>query len=202
MFFSTVCFGLCLTHVLVGASQALLDTYSCRKVSNQSFCNTVDYVAACSSEDPLRSCNDTYAASIFKSFQTALQVFSCNDYSRLYTCANCTEAYKRWLCGVLFRKCVDQNATVDSCRGFVRPDTEGQPACVMKTCQDMCYDVVRKCPVQLGFQCPPTDDVREYGPAGLPCNNLDRPWPSSSVSVRASAALVLLSSLLVGLVIL
>lgn len=42
----------------------------------------------------------------------------------------------------------------------------------MKTCQDVCYDVVRKCPVHLEFRCPPVEDVREYDIRS--CNNLER----------------------------
>eukprot|EP00960_Hanusia_phi_P055537 762997-Hanusia_phi.AAC.3 len=61
---------------------------------------------------------------------------------------------------------------------FTRTNYEAIPNCVMKTCQDVCYDVremrsllfaiifgtqvVRKCPVNLGFQCPPVNDIREY----------------------------------------
>lgn len=36
------------------------------------------------------------------------------------------------------------------------------PRCVLRTCFDVCYDVVRKCPVHIGFVCPPLADTREY----------------------------------------
>ena len=44
------------------------------------------------------SCNNEFAIKHFNNFQRALNVYSCNAYSKIWTCANCTDAYKRWLC--------------------------------------------------------------------------------------------------------
>lgn len=159
-----------------------------------SFCTMVNYTLACDSDLPDTSCNDTYAAGIFTNFGNALSVYSCEEYSRLYTCANCTESYKRWLCAVVFRRA---NPDV-ACSGdsAVRGDGEAQPACVLRTCQDVCYDVVRKCPIHLGFKCPPVSDVREYAAPGDTCNNLDRAIPSSASRAAASAAVTALAAVL------
>jgi len=44
------------------------------------------------------SCNNEFAIKHFNNFQRALNVYSCEQYSNIWTCANCTDAYKRWLC--------------------------------------------------------------------------------------------------------
>lgn len=44
------------------------------------------------------SCNNEFAVKHFNNFQRALNVYSCEQYSKIWTCANCTDAYKRWLC--------------------------------------------------------------------------------------------------------
>jgi hypothetical protein len=77
------------------------------------------------------------------------------------------QAYHRWLCASVFRKCNlgadNTTATLPTCESnFTRTNSKALPDCVMRTCQDVCYDVVRKCPVHLEFRCPPVIDLREY----------------------------------------
>ena len=43
-------------------------------------------------------CRTIASASSFRTLANA--VHSCDGYSRLYTCANCSVSYKRWLCAV------------------------------------------------------------------------------------------------------
>ena len=54
------------------------------------------------------------------------------------------------------------NTQVTCSENFTRTNDKVIPECVVKTCQDVCYDVVRKCPVHLEFRCPPVEDLREY----------------------------------------
>ena len=142
------------------------------------FCKDyVKYTAACDMDaDPQLgfnpSCNNTFAIQVFANFQRALSVYSCKEYSRIWTCDNCTAAYKRWLCSALYRKC-DRNSSGTCELNFTRTNDQAIPSCVVKTCQDVCYDVVRKCPVHLNFRCPPVNDLREYDVQS--CNNLERP---------------------------
>jgi len=69
------------------------------------FCDAyVDYAAACDLLKPTRSCNNKYAARMYTQFETALSVFSCKQYSRIWTCQDCKKAYKRWLCSQVYRK--------------------------------------------------------------------------------------------------
>ena len=83
------------------------------------FCQDyVDYAAACDAQDP-QSCNNRldlprslcygfvswfdqqscrFAIDMFTNFQRAMNMYSCETYSKIWTCSNCTDSYKRWLC--------------------------------------------------------------------------------------------------------
>ena len=61
-----------------------------------------------------------------------MRVVSCKDYSRIWTCDNCTVAYKRWMCSALYRKCNTQIACPSN---FTRTNDKAIPECVVKTCQ-------------------------------------------------------------------
>ena len=161
------------------------------------FCKDyVQYTAACDVDiDPQLgfnpSCNNTFAIQVFANFERALSVYSCREYSRIWTCDNCTAAYKRWLCAALYRKCANRNTTGICDFNFTRTNIQAIPTCIVKTCQDVCYDVVRKCPVHLEFTCPPVNDLREYDVDN--CNNLERPSTTSdSQSHRPSQTWLLL----------
>eukprot|EP00286_Rhodomonas_abbreviata_P001290 CAMPEP_0181290064 /NCGR_PEP_ID=MMETSP1101-20121128/1219_1 /TAXON_ID=46948 /ORGANISM="Rhodomonas abbreviata, Strain Caron Lab Isolate" /LENGTH=235 /DNA_ID=CAMNT_0023394333 /DNA_START=219 /DNA_END=926 /DNA_ORIENTATION=- len=180
--------------------QGLTNTGDPAKV--EFFCKDfVQYTAACDLDnDPQLgfnpSCNNTFAIQVFSNFQRALSVYSCGEYSRIWTCDHCTAAYKRWLCAALYRRCKNNDTTVTGgeCEtGFVRTNERALPDCVMATCSDVCYDVVRKCPVHLEFRCPPVDDQREYNETN--CNNLERESPTSARRAGTSAASPLLPSL-------
>ena len=126
------------------------------------------------------SCNNSFAIQIYSNFERALSVYSCKDYSRIWTCDNCTVAYKRWMCSALYRKC---NTVVSCPANFTRSNDKAIPECVMKTCQDVCYDVVRKCPVHLEFRCPPVTDLREYDVRS--CNNLEKESTNNACRLAA-----------------
>lgn len=151
------------------------------------FCKDhVQYTAACDTDnDPYLgfnpSCNNTFAIQVFSNFQRALSVYSCKEYSRIWTCDNCTEAYKRWLCSALYRRCKQNDTDVSGgqCEtNFTRTNSKALPDCIMRTCSDVCYEVVRKCPVHLAFRCPPLSDIREYNVTN--CNNMEREAPTAA----------------------
>ena len=121
------------------------------------------------------SCNNSFALQIYANFQRALSVYSCGDYSRIWTCDNCSVTHKRWMCSALYRRC---NTQVACYANFTRTNDKAISECVVKTCQDVCYDVVHKCPVHLEFRCPPVEDLREYDIRN--CNNLERESTSES----------------------
>ena len=129
------------------------------------------------------SCNNTFAIQVFSNFQRALSVYSCKEYSRIWTCDNCTEAYKRWLCSALYRRCKQNDTEISGGQcdlNFTRTNSKALPDCIMRTCSEVCYEVVRKCPVHLAFRCPPLTDIREYNVTN--CNNMERPEPTASGS--------------------
>ena len=69
------------------------------------FCDGyVDYPAACNLNDNQTSCNNAFAMAMFQNFQRVLGVYSCKQYSQLWTCSDCAAAYKRWLCSQVYRK--------------------------------------------------------------------------------------------------
>jgi hypothetical protein len=88
------------------------------------------------------------AASKFSSFLTALTRYDCDSsyiYKSSYSawnCDDCRKAYAAWICSQFMVKCVPI------------ANTNGSQCLEVKPCLDVCYNVVRKCPVSLGFQCP------------------------------------------------
>ncbi|EKX38337.1 hypothetical protein GUITHDRAFT_144277 [Guillardia theta CCMP2712] len=195
--------GLAVLLVLIGMAESYMTNYVCNTsyelVEKQNLSRTaepgkveffckdyVNYTAVCDTGiDPNLgfnpSCNNTFAIQVFANLQRALSVYSCREYSRIWTCDNCrsietinvkhvdtsagSAAYKRWLCASIYRKCAWEDPSLPGHQcptNFTRTNYQAIPDCVVKTCQDVCYDVVRKCPVNLGFQCPPVNDIREY----------------------------------------
>jgi hypothetical protein len=172
----------------------------------------VNYPVVCDQDDDPQlgfnpSCNNTFAIQVLSNFRRALSVYNCKEYSRIWGCDNCTAAYHRWLCASVFRKCNlgadNTTTTLPTCESnFTRTNSKALPNCVMRTCQDVCYDVVRKCPVHLEFRCPPVIDLREYVSStewtgDNACNNLERaPCCSAASSLIFSAPLIIASTLI------
>ena len=68
------------------------------------FCEDyVDYAAACDAQ-VFTSCNNSWTITMYQKFQNTLGVYSCGTYSSIWTCTNCSDAYKRWLCAISYRK--------------------------------------------------------------------------------------------------
>ena len=61
----------------------------------------------------------------------------CRDM-RLWTCDDCKEAYREWLCTSVFQRC-----------GGSEPSGP-----IVRPCADTCWAVVRKCPATQQFSCP------------------------------------------------
>ena len=81
------------------ALDPLLSKESRQYTDGSFFCEGyVDYAAACDLLQPKKSCNNKYAKEMYTAFETALSVFSCKQYSLIWTCRDCKKAYKRWLC--------------------------------------------------------------------------------------------------------
>lgn len=134
------------------------------------FCEDyVDYAAACDLLNPKKSCNNAYAARMYKHFETALSVFSCKQYSRIWTCRDCKKAYKRWLCSQIYHKYIIPDTdyvefgTVSGMSfrctcPFPNPELEAtakdMEASSNPVCVRICNGMPRKCEIRPGQQKP------------------------------------------------
>eukprot|EP01012_Entosiphon_sulcatum_P031212 TRINITY_DN3905_c0_g1_i1.p1 TRINITY_DN3905_c0_g1~~TRINITY_DN3905_c0_g1_i1.p1 ORF type:complete len:243 (-),score=9.17 TRINITY_DN3905_c0_g1_i1:3-731(-) len=164
-----------LTHNLTSA-QLINGTAQIRiRPSDLIFCAPyVNYTAILGTTDVLSI--DSKAADFFSAANRTLQRFDCRDFYPYNSCEPCRQAYARWICGIMFPM---------KCKG----KTE-----VRKLCKDICYNVVRKCPVELEFNCP-TDDKAYGDPAKAPphpCNALDLAPEISAASRQVVSVVVLL----------
>jgi len=205
-----------------------------------SFCSMIDYQYnvtyvqnGSTSYWDEQSGNDSFAQSVYEAFTRQLSVYNCLEYNRYWTCDNCSDAYKVWLCAVLFPKCSDQTVAQTNITEWKNAGNNGGPMCQRrctydeevtanstgvtptdcmmetvpwhrcvpqtKTCRGVCYDVVRKCPVHLGFKCPLESDTRDYtGPPWttaveqeIKCNYINMTMsvePPSGASVLVASA--------------
>lgn len=151
----------------------------CRRIAKNSlsFCSMVDYVAVVDEDDQDGTTFDAKARFYYENVNVVLQRFGCHARYSLYTCDDCREAYKYWICSIKFQKCGQQptpaatpeqeeaGGTDDSIEyhsaicssNSVTSTTEtcGNGALGRhRTCLSICEDVVRKCPYVLNFQCP------------------------------------------------
>jgi hypothetical protein len=121
----------------------------------------VDYAVACDLDRRETSCNNRYASRMMKNFNRALSVYNCKSYSRIWTCDNCTVAYKRWLCGTVYRKfmipdtayhedgIVREGSTACSCPIMTPEDAVAAPLCV-----NICNGLPQDCDVAAEPTCP------------------------------------------------
>jgi hypothetical protein len=177
---------------------------------------------------------------------------STAQYSLTSNCTACAHDYKTWLCAVTIPRCVDfsspeafleprnggvplptlpqdssaqipltppanasRNPMIDS---LIRPG----PYKELLPCQHLCWDMVRSCPMSLGFRCPEPDALygalgRSYGGfdpgrimgeggilniSGLSCNYLGVDWPTlgnGAAGSRAQTGFVLVLNVVAAL---
>lgn len=136
----------------------------CRMIpkNSLSFCSMVDYAAVVDEQDLDGSTFDATAKYYYENVNVVLQRFGCSAKYSLYTCDDCREAYKYWVCSVKFQPCGRFANPTD---GIVEYSPElcsstSSSSCIegttgrSRTCLSLCEDVVRKCPYVLNFQCP------------------------------------------------
>eukprot|EP01059_Diplonema_ambulator_P028074 TRINITY_DN46791_c0_g1_i1.p1 TRINITY_DN46791_c0_g1~~TRINITY_DN46791_c0_g1_i1.p1 ORF type:complete len:241 (+),score=19.61 TRINITY_DN46791_c0_g1_i1:50-772(+) len=132
----------------VGSQSAYDDQYLTVNLVNMTgsmFCCNVNYTTVIERTQTVESLDDQ-ARRYHEAASKVLARFNCRDFYPYFNCTPCQMAYRSWVCSVMFpRKC---------------KDTDTQFGRKQKTCSEVCYEVVRKCPVELEFHCP-TDD--SYG---------------------------------------
>ena len=80
---------------------------------------------------------DAKARQYYEAAERVLSRFNCRDFYPYFSCTPCQYAYRSWVCSIMFpRKCADIPAI----------NVHGH---TQKVCKDVCYEVVRKCPVEL-----------------------------------------------------
>uniref|UniRef100_A0A7S0XMH8 Uncharacterized protein n=1 Tax=Hemiselmis andersenii TaxID=464988 RepID=A0A7S0XMH8_HEMAN len=121
----------------------------------------VDYAAACDLDRRESSCNNAFVGKMFGQFKRALSVYSCKSYSRIWTCDNCTAAYKRWLCATVYRKfyipdtqyietgIVKSGGTSCSCPILDQAAADASPVCV-----NICNGMPQDCDTATEPTCP------------------------------------------------
>ena len=77
---------------------------------------------------------DTKALRFYNRLVKLLTSYDCSRPYGRYTCDECLDAYKHWVCAQSLPPCPEQ-----------------------KLCHQLCHDVARKCPYIVNFKCPPTD---------------------------------------------
>ncbi|KAL7278152.1 hypothetical protein ACG7TL_008124 [Trametes sanguinea] len=167
-------------------------TFSCPIVHSLPFCPTVGYavpiapprgIAAVHTAATLPSDVTDTLLSVLTNFTTTLSTLACGRdyYSPLVTCADCQEAYRRWLCAVSFPRCGESNMSSTSTSTSLASQDTAQAALLQPAlqlvkagatprnpilppfatdyetllpCLETCNAADRACPNFLGFKCP------------------------------------------------
>jgi len=113
---------------------------------------------------------DQEASKTYDTVVNVLKRYNCRDFYPYLSCNQCITAYKNWVCAVMFPKTgyVNVSAPVDA----------SKPPEASKLCEDVCFEVVRKCPVELNFHCPLNDNT--LGTNLTTCNSLGYTPPTAS----------------------
>jgi len=121
------------------------------------------------------------AASYYQSFDAALSRYNCEEQYGHWNCDDCRKAYARWACAIAIPAC------------------NPSPCSQVKPWQYVCYHVVQKCPVTLGFTCPEVvQDNRDYWEDGGNYMGLTAGASTTSFSAAAGSVLALALMLLVN----
>ncbi|OQS05769.1 hypothetical protein THRCLA_02140, partial [Thraustotheca clavata] len=130
----------------------------------------VNYVAVVDVHDPTGTIADEEALVYYNNAEKILERFGCSTKYSLYTCDDCRDAYKYWVCAVKFQRCGGSNLKATA----VCPSVDGDcNPFRTRTCLSICEDVIRKCPYVLKFDCP--SEETEYFSSDISiCNRLDR----------------------------
>jgi len=164
----------------------LVASFSCQLVHGLPYCPRVAYSAPL--PEPPNSAPAYNASNLpntlatplltsFSNFTASLLTFACgrDHYSPLQTCANCHEAYRRWLCTVSLPRCGEFPQVQQQQQRSRRQQKPLKPALLpqpsgtaarnpalgnstgytaLLPCIETCYAADRACPILLGFKCP------------------------------------------------
>ncbi|KAI0791360.1 stretch-activated Ca2+-permeable channel component-domain-containing protein [Abortiporus biennis] len=159
--------------------------FSCPIVHSLPYCPSTAYAVPIAAPQRPATAHDTTTLpsnistplfEVLTNFTTSLLTFPCgrDQYSPLVTCADCQEAYRRWLCSIWFPRCSEASPTSTSTEDSTNQQPisalQAQPTSapsrspglppfsaafdVLLPCVETCTAVDRACPNALGFKCP------------------------------------------------
>jgi hypothetical protein len=116
--------------------------YTAFAVRGLQFCCMSNYTAVLPYGTNLTE-KDREAAAAYRRLEKFLQRVDCDKFYPFHSCEPCLYAYRSWLCATMLPlKCGGMNEAI-------------------KVCDEVCMQVVRKCPAAVGFHC--TKDDQLYG---------------------------------------
>jgi hypothetical protein len=126
--------------------------YEGMRVGNLSYCCNANYTALVPRGTNL-SVIDDEARTLAGRLDEFLSRYDCMQFYPFHTCELCREAYRTWVCALVFpMKCL------------------GNRAAALQICSDVCLEVQRKCPPEIHFFCPLDDNTKDDG------DGLYTPW--------------------------
>ncbi|ORX95021.1 hypothetical protein K493DRAFT_372866 [Basidiobolus meristosporus CBS 931.73] len=171
---------------------------NCKTIQPATFCNMINYAVPSPSSitnlTALANMYDQLANDRYQQFEDALKRFDCTTiYSPVRTCDDCRKAYKNWICATSIPRCaVGALANVDNPGIKLRDSNPLDPVGPFTLhntnafseylpCLDLCWEVVRNCPIYFQFSCPdPGPSNVDYAAAPY-CNNFTSLIPSQGV---------------------
>ncbi|KAI5063318.1 hypothetical protein GOP47_0021865 [Adiantum capillus-veneris] len=138
------------------------------------FCNSsmISYTARVQANTglPPGKKEDRFANCHYDRMVDLLTFMNCRDKT-FWKCSDCLQAYKYWICAIAFPQCTPSPPLHVSTLGPYDVEhaiygTKLNPKIyvnytIIKPCRGVCFDVHRKCPYAVDFQCP-WKDTRDY----------------------------------------
>ena len=163
--------------------------YEARAVGNLSFCCKSNYTAVLPVGTNLTAL-DLEAKYLYDELvKGAIGRYDCRNFYPFMTCSHCLYAYRSWVCAITFpMACATEDGRYEA----------------LRMCDLVCWEVMRKCPVELGFSCPasantdalyaapqpidPFTIAKEIKAGAAGCNPMDYSVASGVTVVVTSAA--------------
>jgi len=158
-------------------SQAAINDNTYSQSSADTSGTTADYAVSANTyygvvsniSDADRAAPATTAQGYWTAFNQALSRYNCEEQYSHWNCDDCRKAYARWACAITYPQCDPTTCTT------------------IKPWEYVCYQVVQKCPVTLGFTCPLVEnDDRDYTSSGGNYMGLVNGAETTSVSTAIS----------------
>jgi hypothetical protein len=120
-------------------------SYESYELSNLSFCCKSNYTTILPTGADVQQV-DAEAQHLMSFVDTFLSRYDCSQFYPFQTCEHCRRAYRTWLCATMFpMKCL------------------GSRPASLRTCEEVCLEVQRKCPPEMHFFCPLDDNTKDDG---------------------------------------